>query len=712
MRSPNVTAGQASKITAGWFHGVNSVRNPWSLNADQLKWAVNCSIRGGVAQTRAGQGMRLSLPVGNLQGGIIFSANKVYNAASTTTSASGSTTTAQATIYGPDGNAVAATQLDYIVFAVGGQVYYSPFPLVQPQNWNDYLLTGITLDPTVNDVNFVIASKTANINNSGDATLVPTYNIVMVQDGINPAAYWDGSDTTGQTAPNVPIGDHMAFSGQRLWVSSGAVVFASDLGDPLSWIERTTGAGRGDFNMPRNVTAMVDYLGQNQDTRLIVFTDTTTYSLASGVLNRDNWPTTANFQNTLFANLGCIAKKSITFQAGMMWWYSMGGLVSVDVAAASYLSSQVLYKDAEMARAKRLMPADASGICSASFENYLLCSIPYQETLNSATMVLDYAPASEWNAAKTPAWCGVWTGTRPVVWTTGIINNQPRCFHFSVDYAASNDGSYNHLWESFLPERVDSYLQLNADGTTTTLYNRIYAQMETALLGDGMELKQFLYADMECSQMGGIVDLRVSYRGSKGGYQEVLNNRLLSATDAYQYANSPYQAQIDNLGLLNTQYRRITTETAQKNVSANSCESSNLLNVDKAFSLLVEWCGEFGVEAIQTYMAPYSQNTAGNPSQNEQTMCVVGQDGTSASYDLIPSPYDQPNTSLKTFSSTQTISYESDCFSDSASASIVATATASFLSYLSQANADINAAALARQAAQAAAQKYRQQNPC
>jgi hypothetical protein len=712
MRSPNVTAGQASKITAGWFHGVNSVRNPWGLNADQLKWAVNCSIRGGVAQTRAGQGMRLSLPVGNLQGGIIFSANKVYNAASTTTSASGSTTTAQATIYGPDGNAVAATQLDYIVFAVGGQVYYSPFPLVQPQNWNDYLLDGITLDPTVNDVNFVIASKTANINNSGDATLVPTYNIVMVQDGINPVAYWDGSDKTGQTAPNVPIGDHMAFSGQRLWVSAGAVVFASDLGDPLSWIERTTGAGRGDFNMPRNVTAMVDYLGQNQDTRLIVFTDTTTYSLASGVLNRDNWPSTANFQNTLFANLGCIAKKSITFQAGMMWWYSMGGLVSVDVAAASYLSSQVLYKDAEMARAKRLMPADASGICAASFENYLLYSIPYQETLNSATMVLDYAPASEWNAAKTPAWCGVWTGTRPVVWTTGIINNQPRCFHFSVDYAASNDGSYNHLWESFLPERVDSYLQINADGTTTNLYNRIYSQIETALLGDGMDLKQFLYADMECSQLGGTVDLRVSYRGSKGGYQEILNNRLLSVTDTYQYANSPYQAQIDNMGLLNTQYRRITTETAQKNASANSCESSNLLNVDKAFSLLVEWCGEFGIDAIQTYMAPYSQNTSGNPSVDESTTCIVGQDGTSESYDLIPSPYDQPNDSLKTFFSTKTVSYPSYCYNTSALGSIVATATASFLSYLSQENADINATALATQAAQAAVQKYRQQNPC
>lgn len=711
MRSPNVTTGQQVKATAGWFHGVNSVRNPWTLTPDQLKWAVNCSVRGGIVQTRSGNAMRLSLPAGNLQGGIIFSANKQYNPASITTTAGG-VSTKQATIYGPDGKEVIANQLDYIVFAVGGSVYYSPFPLVQPKNWDDYKLNNITLDASVSQVSFCIASKTSNINKTGNTTLVPTYRIVVVQDGVSQAAYWDGSNKTGAVDNEMPIGSNMAFSGQRLWVSSGAIVFASDLGDPLSWKERTEGSGRGDFSFPQNVTAITDYIGQNNDTRLIVFTANTTYSLASGILDRTKWSSTANFQNTLFASVGCIAKNSIALQAGQMWWYARGGLVSADVAATSYLSSQVLYKDVEMARAKRLMPADTSNICAASFENYLMYSIPYQETLNSATMVMDYAPASEWNSAKSPAWCGVWTGTRPIVWTTGVVDNQPRCFHFSVDYSPTNDGSYNHLWESFISDRVDSYLQINGDGTTTTLYNRIYSQMETALLGDGVDLKQFLYAQLECSQLGGTCDVRVSYKGSKGSYQQVLNTRLLAVTDQYQYENSPHQSQIDGLGILNTQYRRLITETAQVNTTPTSCESTYLLNVDKAFSILVEWCGEFGIDAIQTYTAPYSEQANGLPSTSEKLSCVVGENGETLSVTLEPSPYLQPSFEQQSWFSTQTISVESACPYGSNSFNATATATASFTSYVSQENADQQAKNLATESANSALQKYRQQHPC
>jgi hypothetical protein len=266
-----------------------------------------------------------------------------------------------------------------------------------------------------------------------------------------------------------------------------------------------------------------------------------------------------------------------------------------DIAATSYLSSQVLFKDVEMARAKRLMAADPTRICATGFENYLLYSIPYLQTLNSDTMVLDYAAASEWGDNRNPAWAGVWTGTRPVEWTTGVIDGQSRCFHFSVDYAATNDGSYNHLWESFQPERIDSYLQINPDKTTTTLYNRIYSQFETPLLGDEMDLKKFVYAEIESTQIGGTVDLKVSYRGSKGSYNPILQKRILAVTDDYQWQNTPYESEIQNLGFLNSQYRRLTTESAQRNSLVSTCESYLTDDVDKAFSLLLEWCGEFGV---------------------------------------------------------------------------------------------------------------------
>ena len=711
MKSPNITSGRQEKITAGWLHGVNSVRNPWNLPADQLRFGVNVAIRGGLAQTRPGQGMRLSLPPGNLQGGIFFSADRQYEAASTTIS-SGSTSTTQATIYNYDGTPSVQPELPYLVFAVGGSVYFAPFPLTQPANWDQYKLSGIQLDPNADEVFFTVATQTATLSAGGNVTVTPSNRILIIQDGVSSPGFWDGSNQTGGQSPDIPVGYWMAYSGNRLWVAQGNLVYASDLGNPLGWKERTQGSGRGDFYFPRPVTAMIDYVGQNSDTRLIVFTDQTTYSLASGVFDRAQWASTSNFQNTLFPTVGCIAGKSLTFQAGLLWWYSQGGLVNANVAAASYLSSQVLYKDVEMAKVKQMTPQNLTGVCAAAFENYLLVSIPYLEPLPSSTMVLDYAPASELSQGQIPAWSGVWTGTRPIQWAAGIVNSQNRLFHFSVDYVATNDGSFNHLWESFLSERVDSYLQINPDGTTTTKYSRIYCQAETGLMGDGMDLKQLKYSEIECTQLGGTCDVRVSFKGSKGAYLPILNTRLLAITDAYQYQSTPLDSQIASYGMLRTQYRRLVTEEIRRNLLQTSCESNFLPDIDKAFGFLIEWCGELGVEAVRCFMDPYQERSTGAPEGNETVPCVVAEDGSSSEVNLQLTPYDQPDYNQQSWYATQTETVTSNCSAGSSGLNVSATATASAQSFVSYANAQAQAATLATQAASAAVQKYRQQNPC
>ena len=710
MKSPNVTSGRVEKLTAGWLNGVNSIRNPWNLAPTQLKWGVNVAVRGGIAQTRPGHGMRLSLPPGNLQGGIFFSANKQATAASTSVT-SGGTATTQATIFNYDGTEIVATELDYIVFAVGGSVYFAPFPLTQPSNWEEYRLPGISLDPSVGEVNFIITSQAASTSPGGDTTVVPSHNLLVVQDGVSQPGYWDGSDALGAQSAVMPIGYWMGFSGNRLWIANGNIVLASDLGNPLGWSERTQGTGRGDFVFPRPITGMVDYVGQNTDTRLLVWTDRVTYSLASGVLDRSLWGTTSNFQNTLFPTVGCVAGKSITFQAGLVWWYAQGGLVNANVASASYLSSQVLYKDSEMVRVKRFTPANLSSICAAAFENYLLYSIPYLEPIPSTTMVLDYAPASELTQGQIPAWDGVWNGTRPIEWIPGIVAKQPRLFHLSVDYVATNDGSFNHLWESFLPERVDSYLQINPDNTTTTKYSRIYCQVETGLLGDGMDLKQLKYGELDCSQLGGTVDLRVSYRGNKGSYQPILNTRLLAITENYQFSNTPFNSQIEAEGVLRTQSRRIVTESVQRGL-LKSCESDLTYDVDKAFSFLVEWCGELGVEAIRMFMDPFQETSTGKPQVNETLSCVVAEDGSSEALDIAESPYEIAAENSESWYATESITTQDDCGAGSSALNVSATATASAQSFVSYANAQTQARTLASQAAQAALQNYRQQNPC
>jgi hypothetical protein len=711
MKSPNITAGRKEKTTASWIHGVNSIRNPWALPQDQLKWGVNVTIRGGIAQTRPGFDMRLSLPPGNFQGGIFFSANKQNQAAQTLT-VKGVTTVTAPTIYNYDGSSSTASELPYVVFAVSGKVYFSPFPLTQPANWEDFRLKNISLDPDVDQYVFVQAAKSTSLSTGGDVSINPAYNIVMIQDGINAPAYWDGSNSVGGQSVNIPVGYWMAFSGQRLWVASSNIVLASDLGDPLSWTERVTGAGRGDFSFPRPVTGMVSYVGQNTDTRVVVFTDRATYSLASGILDRTQWSLTSNFQNTLFPTVGCIAGKSIAFQTGEMWWYSEGGLVAADVAAASYLSSQVLYKDVEMVRAKRYTPADVSKVCATSFENYLMYSIPYLEPLNSVTMVLDYAAASEWAQAKVPAWCGIWTGIRPVEWITGLVNSQSRCFAFSVDYSATADGSYNSLWEAFSPNRIDTYLDVNENGTTTTRYNRIYAQIETGLLGDGMDLKQFAYAELDAREIGGTVDLTVSFRGNKGSYQPILKTRLLALTDDYQWQNTPYASQVSELGFLNTQHRRLITESFQRDPSYSSCESSYTNDIDKSHSILVEWCGEFGVEIIRIFQDPWTEKSVGLPQAPETITCLMAQDGTSETFNLLPDPYEQPSTKPTSWYASVYQTVNNNCPSFSSGRPITATAKASYLSYVSYDDAVKNATALALQAANTAANQLRSQHPC
>lgn len=709
MKSPQITSGRVVKATSGWFAGVNSVRNPWALQENQFQWGVNVQVRGGIVQTRNGQRMRLSLPAGNFQGGIFFASNKQKQAASIQ-EINGIKTTTPAKIFDIDGNGVIANEIPYLVFAVNGKVYFAPFPLVQPKDWSEFQLTNIQLDPNVDQFSFCLATQSANLSSGTNQLITPSHRMVFIQDGISSPAYWDGSNRTGTQSDTIPTGFWMAFSGSRLWIADKNIVLASDIADPTSWEERKSGGGRGDFAFNRPITGLVSYVGQDTSTRLIVFTDRATFSLASGILDRQQWVTTQNFQNTLYPTVGCVAGKSIAFQAGQMWWYSQGGLVAADVAAASYLSSQVLFKDVEMARTKRYMAGDNTKICATAFENYILISVPYFERLNSQTMALDYAPASEWTQQRTPAWCGVWTGSRPVEWTTGTVNGQQRCFHFSVDYAATNDGSYNHLYENFMPEKYDTYLDIQPDGSVVDRVNRIYCSMETAMLGDGMDYKQFIYGEVESTEIGGVVDVSVSFRGSKGKYKQILKKRLLAVTDKIQWENTPYQNEIENIGFLNTQFRRLITESAQRTQDFDTCENEYTIDIDKAFSILIEWCGQLGVEIVRIFMDPYPTKAIGTPQKDETRYCVVGQDGTNLVINSLPDAYATNEGKQQSWYASVSKTVTLTC--NNSSPAIAATATASFLSFISYEHAYTEAELKAQQAASAAAQQFRAENPC
>ena len=226
-----------------------------------------------------------------------------------------------------------------------------------------------------------------------------------------------------------------------------------------------------------------------------------------------------------------------------------------------------------------------------------------------------------------------------------------------------------------------------------------------------MGWKQMVYGELDCSQIAGTVDVKVSYRGSKGIYQEILNNRLLAVTDPYQYETSQVATEIADLGILQTQYRRLITENVNRTEKSESCESKNTLDIDKAFSFLVEWCGAMGIDSIRMYQDPWNEPSVGNKNVNETQYCVVGEDGASLVVDLTEAPQEQAGNAVNSWSSTQTRTVTLRC-TPLSGAAVSATATASFTSYVSQDDANTQAAALATQQATNAANQYRIANPC
>lgn len=584
----------------------------WLLPDTQYFWGVNVVCRGGIVQTRPGYRLRLTLPSGNLQGVRLFKPNK-------------------------DGNTIN----DYcLVFAVDGKVYYCPYPFNQPSSWDNYRLKNIQFKATARNVYWANTEKTLQENEQGQLTIVPTYSVLVMQDGESPAAYWDGvtDGHLNEDAPDLqtPTGSWMAWAGNRLWVVRGRSIIASDLSDPLSFKERTSGPAAGDFLFDDQPTGLASVPGDNRQSNLIVFTNNTSFSLLASILNRDEWATTPNFQSVLYSNLGCISGRSIVSHSGLLWWFAQGGLVASDSVMANFLTSEIKYKDIEMANSKRNMAPDMSNICSASFENYLLVSVPSGDTLNAHTWVMDSASSGDISKEEPPAWNGIWTGIRPVEWVTDFINGQKRIFTASTDYQSLSDGSFNHIWEAFDPSRTDSYEIVDSNNTKTMMQNPIYCSFETKRLGDGMDFKRIRYSEADLVEIGGDVNLRISFGGTRGSYHEILRKKIIATLDGDNVDNDDVRELASRLGKFRVQSRRVITQDPSFTFSQNndcSVESDFTPDRDKAFSLLFQWCGRMGIESVRMYQEVIPERVTGECEENETGINIVTEDGLSFHFD-------------------------------------------------------------------------------
>lgn len=564
MIPPNlIRGGLGAAGSAFWVSGMDSSLDPAFLEDTVYRSAMNVTNRGGVLKTRPGYNCVFELPPGRLQG---------Y------------------TLFRPTGGAW------HHVVAVAGKVYASAYPFTTyTQLPNVQFFSGSDV------VVFEKATKSVRQNVDGTLSIVDPYDVLIMQDGRTAAAYWDGSISRhlNPLASETPLGTWMKWSGDRLWVGRDNELFASDIADPLRFTETEYLSEGGSFRLPDIITGLAEITSTDVP-QLLVFTQNTTSIFQSNIRDRETWKTTNNFQRVLFPQVGCVSGRAITTQYGQLWWMTMTGVTSLNAAAQSRISSELLYRDTEMAVSKGNLSPNIERVAAISFENYVLFSVPSGDLFNRHTWVMDQSPAEKLNTGSPAAWNGVWTGTRPVQWSVGAVNGVQRVFHVSVDY----DG-VNRLWEAFIPTRQDN-------GQPITCYVETKSHANFGEMAQGLDIKTFRFAELEFTEIQGTLDVKVYWAGMRGNYKELTVYRFVAPE-----GNITYDKQITldtQLFAYRPQARLVrTTEILNDRQEGSICgiESPFPDRHDRAFSLLIVWSGKAALRSYRIFARMFDESGVG-----------------------------------------------------------------------------------------------------
>lgn len=561
--------------------GMDSYTNPQTLPPDKYIYGENIVIRGGIAQTRMGSRVIFGMPCGQLQGMTSFT---------------------------PSGGN------PQLIVAVAGKVYVSEAPFAFYHE-----LPNIQFYPQSKFVAWCSCVQTQAYDQNGNLYNLPQpLNILIMQDGFTRAAFYDGSRNmhlnpgpSGHTDPvsgdpivlpntyGTPLGLWMAWSGNRLWVSRYNQLFASDIGNPLTFSEGIYLSGFNSFVMPENITGLVEpYYGSP----LIVFGPTTRTFIQSEIQDRSQWAFTPGMQLTE-KGIGCVSHRSIVRQFGLVWWYSQGGMVNLNQATQNTIDSYLNYIDDAMAVSKGNLSPDKSVIAGCAFEKYLVESVPSGDVLNRHTWALDQSRINAESSAYVQTglisniwtWNAVWTGWRPVEWTTITVNGAPRCFFASADA----DG-VNRVWEGFLPDRND-----NGQPITCAFQSGLYGFAGTA---GADNIKDFRFTRVEAKEILGVVDVWGGWCGTRGAYQKNLSKRIV-ATQGIFGAVKEFSL-TDLIVAYKPQVRVFDTQEVNQVDATNDCNQctietlecgNNVYSRDRGFSQLLIWSGRLGITGLRFF---------------------------------------------------------------------------------------------------------------
>lgn len=571
--------------------GADQFTSPQHLSGGKFIDSMNTINRGGIVQTRPGSRTLFTMPEGILQGSTLF---------------------------------VPTTGVPQIVFAVAGIVYASAYPF---QTYSP--IPNIKFNAASRFVAWASCLKSTDYDSSGTLYFLDNpYSVLIMQDGTTRAAYWDGTNSghldpspstvydpnSGEviTQPGLdstPVGLWMKWSNNRLWVSRGNQIFASDIGNPMKFVDaKYLNEGRA-FYLPDDCTG----IGETSDVQGIVcFTSNTGTFLQSSIQDRTQWLSTPGFQKTVLTNVGCTSHRSIVTQYGLVWWYSSKGMINQNDALSANITSKMDIQDNPMFATKENMSWDLSGIAGCNHENFVLMSVPYADKYNARTMVIDMAPVGE-VGNQVQAWCGHWTGWRPVEWAKGVINGEERVFFASVDY----DGK-NRMWEAFTYPKTDNGLPITCWLMTREHVFRTPNPVTGQYEADGRDYKLFTYAQVDFRELMGDVSVQLSVAGAKGAYQVMGSKEVVSSVGQI-YADEQYGPTTHIIAGSRPQTRTVKTQDSSETSDCNAgCVESEWNGlVDKGFSMLIAWSGIAGVESYRIFVTTWNQSFQGNCEVDE-----------------------------------------------------------------------------------------------
>lgn len=529
--------------------GVNSNLHPSFLAPNQISWAINTINKGGVIDTRPEYNSRFRLPDGKAQG---------------------------LTSFNPTGGEL------HLVAAVSGKIYVSKFPF---DTYHQIL--GLQFDPFVDHVVFKEAIVAVNQGQVTDPRAV-----LMMQDGVTRPAYWDGTVarhlSPGGLTNETVLGLWMEWIGNRLWVARGRQLFASDIFDPLHFIENQYLAAGGSLNAMDG--DIITALARTADNRsLLVFTIHNTTIVKAGITDRATWKTTPDFISLQFPGVGCSAGISPFYHNGELWWWSVEGARRFTQVGTAILSSRNSVASIEMKRSfDNLSQLVQSRVCGWSFNTFLGFSIPSGDIFNRHTWALDTSTNSQISSDSPLAWLGIWMGTRPVQWTTANVSGKDRAFFLSQDRCGVR------VWEAFSGNKGKD------NG------GRIFCSVEMPGLWfkEPTAYKRFLYSEWFLSQLFGEVDITVDYKGDWGCWKRIADLHLC-ATDCF----SELICNASNPTIM-SQNRYFKTQEALH--VCDTQEGTYSEDIGTFFQNRIRWYGKNAVRLYKTSAQQFQESATGS----------------------------------------------------------------------------------------------------